>query len=46
MKTQVYNAQQEIRQLLIDWAQARGTIDPADFFQPNWRLVREGVPVF
>ncbi|RZT78529.1 2',3'-cyclic-nucleotide 2'-phosphodiesterase/3'-nucleotidase [Micromonospora violae] len=46
VKTQVYNAQQEIRQLLIDWAQARGAIDPADFFQPNWRLVREGVPVF
>ncbi|MDG4810179.1 5'-nucleotidase C-terminal domain-containing protein [Micromonospora sp. WMMD1120] len=46
VKTQVYNAQQEIRQLLIDWAQARGTIDPTDFFQPNWRLVREGVPVF
>ncbi|RLP87440.1 bifunctional UDP-sugar hydrolase/5'-nucleotidase [Micromonospora sp. CV4] len=46
VKSQVYNAQQEIRQLLIDWAQAKGTIDPADFFQPNWRLVREGVPVF
>ncbi|MEU7918431.1 bifunctional metallophosphatase/5'-nucleotidase [Micromonospora zamorensis] len=46
VKTQVYNAQQEIRQLLIDWAQAKGTIDPADFFQQNWRLVREGVPVF
>ncbi|WCN78720.1 bifunctional metallophosphatase/5'-nucleotidase [Micromonospora sp. LH3U1] len=46
VKTQVYNAQQEIRQLLIDWAQAKGTIDPAEFFQPNWRLVREGVPVF
>ncbi|MGC4748008.1 bifunctional metallophosphatase/5'-nucleotidase [Micromonospora sp. DT201] len=46
VKTQVYNAQQEIRQLLIDWAQAKGTINPDDFFQPNWRLVREGVPVF
>ncbi|GHJ42711.1 multifunctional 2',3'-cyclic-nucleotide 2'-phosphodiesterase/5'-nucleotidase/3'-nucleotidase [Catellatospora sp. TT07R-123] len=46
VKPQVYNAQQEIRQLLIDWAQARGVIDPADFFQPNWRLVRAGVPVF
>ena len=46
MKTQVYNAQQEIRQLLIDWAQARGVIDPADFFVQNWRLVRAGVPVF
>ncbi|MEU8316444.1 5'-nucleotidase C-terminal domain-containing protein [Micromonospora sp. NPDC049033] len=46
VKTQVYNAQQEIRQLLIDWAQARGVIDPADFFVPNWKLVRDGVPVF
>ncbi|NES13732.1 MULTISPECIES: bifunctional UDP-sugar hydrolase/5'-nucleotidase [Micromonospora] len=46
VKTQVYNQQQEIRQLLIDWAQAKGVIDPADFFVPNWRLVREGVPVF
>ncbi|GAB3808542.1 5'-nucleotidase C-terminal domain-containing protein [Micromonospora zhanjiangensis] len=46
VKTQVYNEQKEIRQLLIDWAQAKGRIDPADFFQQNWRLVREGVPVF
>ncbi|MEU8817876.1 5'-nucleotidase C-terminal domain-containing protein [Actinoplanes sp. NPDC048796] len=46
VKTQVYNAQQEIRQLLIDWAQAKGSIDPADFFVKNWQLVREGVPVF
>ncbi|WP_433794009.1 bifunctional metallophosphatase/5'-nucleotidase [Actinoplanes sp. CA-252034] len=46
VKTQVYNAQQEIRQLLIDWAQAKGRIDPADFYVENWRLVREGVPVF
>src|SRR5689334_9817893 len=45
VKTQVYNAQQEIRQLLIDWAQAKGVIDPADFFVPNWRLVRAGVPI-
>lgn len=46
VKTQVYNEQKEIRQLLIDWAQARGVIDPADFHRPNWRLVREGVPLF
>ncbi|MFI5912817.1 bifunctional metallophosphatase/5'-nucleotidase [Dactylosporangium sp. NPDC051541] len=46
VKTQVYNAQQEIRQLLIDWAQAKGSINPADFFVPNWKLVREGTPVF
>lgn len=46
VKTQVYNAQQEIRQLLIDWAQAKGEINPADFAVANWRLVRAGVPVF
>ncbi|GIJ44945.1 multifunctional 2',3'-cyclic-nucleotide 2'-phosphodiesterase/5'-nucleotidase/3'-nucleotidase [Virgisporangium aliadipatigenens] len=46
VKPQVYNAQQEIRQLLIDWAQAKGTIDPAEFYVPNWKLVRAGVPVF
>jgi 2',3'-cyclic-nucleotide 2'-phosphodiesterase / 3'-nucleotidase len=46
VKTQVYNQQQEIRQLLIDWAQAKGVIRPADFFVANWKLVREGAPVF
>ncbi|MFI5491794.1 bifunctional metallophosphatase/5'-nucleotidase [Actinoplanes sp. NPDC051859] len=46
VKEQVYNAQQEIRQLLIDWAQAKGAINPADFAVSNWRLVRAGVPVF
>ncbi|SCF19090.1 bifunctional metallophosphatase/5'-nucleotidase [Micromonospora mirobrigensis] len=46
VKTQVYNQQQEIRQLLIDWAQAKGVIRPADFYVPNWKLVREGVAVF
>ncbi len=42
----VYNAQVEIRQALIDYAQAAGVIDESTFFVPNWRLVREGVPVF
>jgi 2',3'-cyclic-nucleotide 2'-phosphodiesterase/3'-nucleotidase len=46
VKTQVYNAQKEIRQLLIDWAQAKGVIDPKDFFQANWQLVRAGTPLF
>ncbi|MBB2941881.1 2',3'-cyclic-nucleotide 2'-phosphodiesterase/3'-nucleotidase [Actinoplanes lutulentus] len=45
VKTQVYNAQQEIRQLLIDWAQAKGAINPADFYVKNWQLVRAGVPI-
>ena len=42
----VYNAQVEIRQALIDYATAAGTIDESTFFVPNWRLVRAGEPVF
>ena len=34
----VYDRQQEIRQLLIDEVRRRGTIRPADYFAPNWRL--------
>ncbi|GLC28051.1 hypothetical protein rosag_45640 [Roseisolibacter agri] len=34
----VYDEGLEIRQLLIDEAKARGTLDPADYFTPNWRL--------
>ncbi|WP_030442876.1 bifunctional metallophosphatase/5'-nucleotidase [Actinoplanes subtropicus] len=45
VKTQVYNEQKEIRQLLIDWAQAKGQINPADFYVENWQLVRNGVPI-
>ncbi len=40
------NQQTEIRQLLIDYVVAQGTVDPADFADNNWRLVRDGVPVF
>ncbi|GAA1735111.1 bifunctional metallophosphatase/5'-nucleotidase [Microbacterium paludicola] len=41
----VYDEQKEIRQLLIDWAQAKGTIDPADFWQPSWELTVAGTPI-
>ncbi|GII58407.1 multifunctional 2',3'-cyclic-nucleotide 2'-phosphodiesterase/5'-nucleotidase/3'-nucleotidase [Planotetraspora thailandica] len=42
----VYNGQVEIRQALIEYATASGTIDPATFAEANWKLVRDGVPVF
>ncbi|WP_249997575.1 hypothetical protein [Actinoplanes sp. M2I2] len=45
LKTQVCNAQPEIRQLLIEWARTEGATDPADFFVKNGQLVRDGVPV-
>lgn len=41
----VYDEQKEIRQLLIDWAQDKGTIDPADFYQPSWQLTVGGTPI-
>ncbi len=41
----VYNAQVEIRQLLIDWVVAHGEIDPSDFASMDWRLVSNGSPI-
>jgi 2',3'-cyclic-nucleotide 2'-phosphodiesterase/3'-nucleotidase len=41
----VYDERQEIRQLLIDWASARGVIDPADFFDENWSLTTRALVV-
>jgi 2',3'-cyclic-nucleotide 2'-phosphodiesterase (5'-nucleotidase family) len=35
----VYDKQLEIRQLLIDEVQRKGTLSPADYFHPNWRIV-------
>jgi len=29
----------EIRQLLIDEVRRKGTIQPSDYFHPNWRIV-------
>jgi 2',3'-cyclic-nucleotide 2'-phosphodiesterase/3'-nucleotidase len=39
----VYDDRLEIRQLLIDWAGERGTIDPADFSDENWTLTTAAV---
>lgn len=41
----VYNAQAEIRQLIIDWVTATRTIDPATFSTYDWKLVSNGAPV-
>ncbi|MFB9309371.1 2',3'-cyclic-nucleotide 2'-phosphodiesterase/3'-nucleotidase [Agromyces hippuratus] len=42
----VYNAQVAIREAIVSYASAAGVIDPAVFHVENWRLVRNGVPVF
>jgi len=41
----VYNRQNEIRQLLIDWVLANKTIDPARFASVDWSLVSGGQPI-
>src|SRR5512146_3293125 len=35
----VYDRQAEIRDLLIDEVRRKGSLLPADYFHPNWRLV-------
>jgi len=41
----VYNRQQEIRQGIIDWVSAHGTIDPATFASSDWKLVSNGADI-
>ncbi len=41
----VYNRQNEIRQLLIDWVLANHEINPGDFASVDWRLVSNGAPI-
>ncbi len=41
----VYNAQVEIRQLLIDWVTTNKVIDASLFSTQDWKLVANGVPV-
>jgi 2',3'-cyclic-nucleotide 2'-phosphodiesterase/3'-nucleotidase len=41
----VHNAQQEIRQLIIDWVTSHKVIDPPTFATMDWKLVSNGTPV-
>ncbi|MDO5035169.1 MAG: 5'-nucleotidase C-terminal domain-containing protein [Actinomycetaceae bacterium] len=34
----VYDEQKAIRDLMIEWAQEKGVIDPAEFFENNWSV--------
>ncbi|MHB1473153.1 MAG: bifunctional metallophosphatase/5'-nucleotidase [Dermatophilaceae bacterium] len=42
----VHNAQQEIRQLIIDWVTGHQVIDPTVFASVDWKLVSNGQPVW
>ena len=41
----VHNAQQEIRQLIIDWVTRAQVVEPASFARGDWALVADGAPV-
>jgi len=41
----IYNAQMEIRQLIIDWVTTNGTIDPSAFHTVDWSLTYNGQPL-
>ncbi|MFJ2824095.1 bifunctional metallophosphatase/5'-nucleotidase [Streptomyces toxytricini] len=43
---QVWANSDEIRNTIISWVKAKGTVDPAGFASVGWRLTRAGVPVF
>ncbi|MGW7256028.1 bifunctional metallophosphatase/5'-nucleotidase [Streptomyces sp. NPDC054834] len=41
-----YSSTNEIRQLMIDYLLAKGSLNPADFATVNWKLTQDGTPVF
>ncbi|GAA1116717.1 5'-nucleotidase C-terminal domain-containing protein [Kribbella jejuensis] len=41
----VYNRQVEIRQLMIDYVTATGTVDPKTFHTVDWSLTSNGTPI-
>ncbi|MEV6009250.1 5'-nucleotidase C-terminal domain-containing protein [Streptomyces sp. NPDC051976] len=44
--TSVWSSSDEIRNTIIAWVKAHGTIDPAAFGGDSWLLTRGGVPLF
>ncbi|MBX9425834.1 bifunctional UDP-sugar hydrolase/5'-nucleotidase [Streptomyces lateritius] len=43
---QLWSNSDEIRNTIIQWVRAKGTVDPALFASVDWRLTRDGMPVF
>ncbi|MFF8292177.1 bifunctional metallophosphatase/5'-nucleotidase [Streptomyces sp. NPDC016309] len=43
---QVWANSEEIRNTIIQWVKAQGTVDPGRFASVDWKLTRDGVPVF
>ncbi|MEV7318587.1 5'-nucleotidase C-terminal domain-containing protein [Streptomyces sp. NPDC093970] len=43
---EVWSESTEIRTRIAEWVTAKGVLDPKDFASADWRLTREGTPVF
>ncbi|NEC65474.1 5'-nucleotidase C-terminal domain-containing protein [Streptomyces sp. SID9727] len=43
---QLWANSEEIRNTIIAWVQAKGSVDGAEFASVDWKLTRDGVPVF
>ncbi|MER7928391.1 MULTISPECIES: 5'-nucleotidase C-terminal domain-containing protein [unclassified Streptomyces] len=42
----VHSAPDQVRDLMIAYVTAKGSLDPADFAAVNWKLTQAGTPVF
>ncbi|MYS88179.1 MULTISPECIES: bifunctional metallophosphatase/5'-nucleotidase [Streptomyces] len=42
----LWSNSEEIRNTMISWVKAKGSIDPAGFAAVDWKLTRNGTPVF
>ncbi|MFE0698605.1 bifunctional metallophosphatase/5'-nucleotidase [Streptomyces sp. NPDC058872] len=43
---QLWTDSNEIRNTIIQWVKAKGTVDPGLFASVDWKVTRDGVPVF
>ncbi|MEV0096100.1 5'-nucleotidase C-terminal domain-containing protein [Streptomyces sp. NPDC050738] len=43
---QLWANSEEIRNTIISWVKAKGSVDPSAFASVDWKLTRDGVPVF
>ncbi|MET7361395.1 5'-nucleotidase C-terminal domain-containing protein [Streptomyces sp. NPDC005562] len=43
---QLWANSEEIRNTIITWVKAKGTVDPGRFASVDWKLTRDGTPVF
>lgn len=43
---ELWSESTEIRTRIAEWVTAKGVLDPRDFASVDWKLTREGTPVF